>query len=297
MSVGYSRWWTWLAAALAVSLAAVFLLVWTLRARYEDRLRQQIWTDRVPETTVFSNSPAGMARTVLLLGDSRMAQWGLPQLAQWRVVNAGTAGLTTAQIRLCAPALLDQFHPDVVVLQAAINDLKFLGLRPAMTSQVVSLALGNIAAVVNEGVQRHCKVILLETWPAGQPGMARHLVWSDAVSAAVAQLNAQLQSLDSAEKGIRVVDLFKEAGLKPDGKFYRDTLHLQPAAYQLLTPLLQRELDKARPGLGVAAPPPPASVGTGRKMAGACFVPGGNSYWGLAAPASRVKHYECAARA
>jgi lysophospholipase L1-like esterase len=247
MAVGNLRWLTWLAAALAISLAGALLSFWVLRMLYENRLRRQIWTDSAPETTVISNGSAGLGPTVLLLGDSRMAQWELPQLPRWQVINAGTGGLTTAQIRLAAPTLLDQFHPEVVVVQVGINDLKFLGLRPDMASQVVSLALSNITATVQESAKRHRKCILLTTWPAGQPGLARSLVWSEAVSAAVGQLNGQLQRLDSAEKGIRVVDLFKEAGLKPEAEFYRDGLHLKPAAYQRLTPLLQRELDQARP--------------------------------------------------
>ena len=252
MPVGNSGWLRGLAAALGVLLIAIFLLVWILRASYESRLRQQIWPGHAPETTVISNLPAGPARTVLLLGDSRMAQWGLPQLAHWRVINAGTSGLTTAQIRLAMPALLDQFRPDVVVLQAGINDLKFLGLRPEMTSQVVSLAMSNITAMVNEGAQRHCKVVLLRIWPAGPLSLARYLVWNGAVSPAVGQLNGQLSLLVSAKMGIRVVDLFKEAGLKPEAEFYRDTLHLTPAAYQRMTPLLERELDEAGPNPGVA---------------------------------------------
>jgi lysophospholipase L1-like esterase len=173
-----------------------------------------------------------------------MAQWGLPSLAPWRVVNAGTGGLTTGQVRLCAPDLLDRFKPDVVVVEAGINDLKYLGLRPEMRPQVVSLALSNLTAIVEQSAGRHCKVILLTIWPAGDPSLARRLVWSQAVAAAVAQLNGQLQKLDSVEKGIRVVDLFQQAGLKPGDEFYRDTLHLQPAAYERLTPLLQRELER-----------------------------------------------------
>jgi lysophospholipase L1-like esterase len=243
MAIGKARWRTWLAAALAIALAAVLLLVWRLRAGYESRLRQEIWPERAPEPSVVSNAPAGLARTVLLLGDSRMAQWGLPSLAPWHVVNAGTGGFTTGQVRLCAPDLLDRFKPDFVVVQAGINDLKFLGLRPAMRPQVVSLALSNLTAIVEESARRHCKVILLTIWPAGEPSLARRLVWSQAVSAAVAQLNGQLQKLDSAEKGIRVVDLFLQAGLKTGDECYRDTLHLQPAAYQLLTPLLKKELE------------------------------------------------------
>jgi lysophospholipase L1-like esterase len=242
MGIGQAWRRTWLAAALAVSLAAVFMLVWGLRASYENRLRQQIWPERAPEISVLSNAPVGFGRTVLLLGDSRMAQWGLPTLAPWRVVNAGTGGLTTGQIRLGAPGLLDRFKPDVVVVEAGINDLKYLGLRPEMRPQVVSLALSNLTAIVEASARGRCKVILLTIWPAGEPSLARRLVWSEAVSAAVVQLNGQLQKLDSAEKGIRVVDLFKQAGLKPGHEFYRDTLHLLPAAYERLTPLLQREL-------------------------------------------------------
>jgi lysophospholipase L1-like esterase len=245
MAGGNSQWVARLAAALAFSLASAFFALGLLRARYESRLRRQIWPDNVLAISVISNGPAGSARTVLLLGDSRMAQWGLPALAPWRVVNAGAAGFTTGQILLCAPALLDQIQPDVVVLQAAINDLKFLGLRPEMLPQVMTLALSNITAIVQDSARHHCKVILLPTWPAGKPSLARSLVWSKAVSAAVAQLNAQLQELNCEEKGIRVVDLFKEAGLNPGVEFYGDALHLKPAAYQLLTPLLRRELDAA----------------------------------------------------
>ena len=143
-----------------------------------------------------------------------MAKWDLPQLAHWRVLNAGAPGFTTEQIRLRAAELLDQTHPDVVVMEAGINDLKFLGLRPEIASGVVSLALTNLAAIVDECVRRHCKIIVLTTWPAAKPSLARWLVWNNAVPAGVAQLNRQLLMLDSPKNGICVVDLFEEAGLK-----------------------------------------------------------------------------------
>jgi lysophospholipase L1-like esterase len=242
-----SLWLKWLLAALTVLLAAVVLSVWMLRAHYENRLRQQIWPADAPEVSVLSSAPGGSVPTVMLLGDSRMAQWGLPQLAHWRIVNAGAGGLTTGQIRLCAPKLLDEIHPDVVVLEAGINDLKFLGLRPGMASQVVSLALGNITAIVSECAARHCRVIVLETWPPGRPGLARRLVWNAAISVAVSQFNAQLRSLNSPQRDIRVVELFGEAGLELGNGAYRDALHFTPATYARLTPALGRELDAALP--------------------------------------------------
>lgn len=243
MLIGSPRWLTWLAGVPLLLLGIVLLLAWVLRTQYETRLRQQVWPERVPEIPVVSNAPPGAARTVLMLGDLRTAQWGLPPLSHWRVINAGADSLTTGQIRQCAPALLDRFHPDAIVLEAGINDLKYLGLRPAMTDRIVSLTLSNITAIVTAGAERHCRVIVLTTWPAGQLTPARRLVWNAVVPEAVSRLNRRLQTLDSPEKGIHVADLFKKAGLKPDANFYRDTLRLTPAAYDLLTPLLEKELD------------------------------------------------------
>ncbi len=239
---GKFHWLKWLALALALLFAAIVFAFWSARSRYEKQLSQQIWPVVAPEIPVVSNSPANFKSTVLLLGDSRMAQWDLPQLPGWRVVNAGAGGLTTGQLRLCAPQLLDKFHPDAVVLEAGINDLKLIGLRTELSPQIVLLAASNLTAVVRECAACHCQVIVLETWPAGKPDLERRLVWSAEIPAAVDALNAQLQKLDAAEQGIRVVDLFKEAGLKPKAGLYRDTLHFKPEVYQHLTPALEREL-------------------------------------------------------
>jgi lysophospholipase L1-like esterase len=249
MQRGKFHWLKWVVPALAFLCAATVIGFWSARSSYENQLTRQIWPVVAPDVSAASSSPANSAPTVMLLGDSRMAQWELPQLSGWRVVNAGAGGLTTGQLRLCAPKLLDEFHPDAVVLEAGINDLKFIGLRPEMASQIVLLAASNLTAIVHVCAERHCRVIVLETWPASQPELARRLVWSAAIPAAVISLNAQLRSLNAPGQGIRVVDLFKEAGLKPDAGWYRDTLHLKPEAYQRLTPALERELEAIRHGV------------------------------------------------
>ena len=239
----------WRVLLLAALFAAVVLTYWSARTHYEYRLAQQIWPLTAPDISARTSSPANASPTVLLLGDSRMAQWDLPPWSGWRVVNAGAGGLTTGQLRLCAPKLLDEFHPDAVVLEAGINDLKFLGLRPEMASPIISLAASNLTAVVYECVARRCPVIVLETWPAGQPDRARRLVWNARIPAAVDSLNAQLARLNSPVQGIRVVDLFKQAGLKPEAGLYRDTLHFKTEVYQRLAPALEKELNAARRGI------------------------------------------------
>ncbi len=90
-----NAWLKWLGVALVVLLVAMVWSVWALREHYEERLRQQIWPVTAPEMAVLSSPPTGSRPTVMLLGDSRVAQWGLPPLTGWRVVNAGAGGLTT----------------------------------------------------------------------------------------------------------------------------------------------------------------------------------------------------------
>jgi lysophospholipase L1-like esterase len=245
-------WLKWPVLVLAVLSVAIMFGFWSARSRYEDQLTRQIWPLNAPEIIAISNSPAGFDSTVLLLGDSRMAQWDLPQLAGWRVVNAGAGGLTTEQVHLCLPKLLDQFHPDAVVLEAGINDLKFIGLHPERAPEIVTFAAHNLEAIAHECAGRHCKVIVLETWPVGKPSLARRLVWSAEIPTAVDELNTQLQSLNRPEGGIRVVDLFKEAGLKAEAGLHRDTLHFKPEVYQRLTPALEKELESARRGVSTA---------------------------------------------
>jgi peptidoglycan/LPS O-acetylase OafA/YrhL/lysophospholipase L1-like esterase len=232
----------WLALALMVLFTTAAFVVFGLRLKYENRLHAQIWPATAPEISVVSSAPAGSNPTVLLLGDSRMARWGLPSLAGWRVVNAGAGGLTTAQVELETGELLHRYHPDAVVLEAGINDLKYLGLHPEMSPQIIFQAARHFSTLVQECAARHCKVIVLETWPAGQPSLARRLVWDAAIPASVDALNARLRLLDAPDKGVRVVDLFGDAGLKTDAGLYSDTLHFKPEVYEKLTPVLEKEL-------------------------------------------------------
>src|SRR5208282_1617257 len=122
--------WKLYALTLVCLVAALILTFLVLRTRYERRLESQIWPAEALKVPVLSSAPGGSFPPVMLVGDSRIAQWSVPQLAHWRVVNAGVGGATTGQIRLLAPGLLAEVHPDAVVLEAGINDLKYLGLRP-----------------------------------------------------------------------------------------------------------------------------------------------------------------------
>ena len=250
--------WKKAAAAAPTVLVKIFLLTgWTVRGRYEDQLRAQIWPVTAPETAVRVSETSGSRPTLLLLGDSRMAEWGLPQMAHWRVVNAGTGRLTTGQLRMLAPGLLDAFHPDAVVLESGINDLKLLGMRPEMSATLVALAVSNLTAVVDQCVARHIRLVVLEVWPPSRPSLARLPVWNAAIPASVRELNQRLRAINAPERGVWVADLFERAGLKPEPEIYRDTVHLKAEVYKRLAPTLEKELEaRGTDGNGAARSAP-----------------------------------------
>jgi acyl-CoA thioesterase-1 len=95
---------------------------------------------------------AAGARTILVVGDSLSAEYGLARGSGWvallekrlaesklpaRVVNASISGDTTSGGRSRLPALLAQHKPDVVVIELGANDA-LRGLPLAMTEENLS---------------------------------------------------------------------------------------------------------------------------------------------------------------
>ena len=112
----------------------------------------------------------GASRTLLVVGDSLSAEYGLARgsgwvalleqkLAQdklaWKVVNASISGDTTSGGRSRLPVLLAQHKPQVVVLELGGNDA-LRGLPLAMTqdnlSQMARLAKAAGARVLVAGI-------------------------------------------------------------------------------------------------------------------------------------------------
>ena len=110
---------------------------------------------------------AGPAPTVLVLGDSLSAEYGLKRGAGWvallearlsqrkiaaKVVNASISGDTTSGGRTRLPALLTQHRPSVVVIELGGNDA-LRGLPIAMTRD-------NLVAMVRASKAAGAKVVI-----------------------------------------------------------------------------------------------------------------------------------------
>lgn len=108
------------------------------------------------------------SRTILIVGDSLSAEYGLrrgsgwvalleqrlPEAAAgWRVINASVSGDTTSGGRSRLPALLQQHRPGVVVIELGGNDA-LRGLPLEMTRQ-------NLAAMAEASRNAGARVLLL----------------------------------------------------------------------------------------------------------------------------------------
>jgi acyl-CoA thioesterase-1 len=111
--------------------------------------------------TAQSRGPAGAERTLLVVGDSLSAEYGLArgegwvarlerriaeQRLRWRVVNASISGDTTSGGRSRLPALLRQHKPALVIIELGGNDA-LRGLPLSMTeANIAEMARGSKAA-------------------------------------------------------------------------------------------------------------------------------------------------------
>lgn len=108
------------------------------------------------------------ANTVLVMGDSLSAGYGMPPEATWvtlleqqldqgdtdyNVINASISGETSRGGLERLPALLDQYEPDIMILELGAND----GLRGFQIPQITR----NLSEMINMAQQSGAAVILL----------------------------------------------------------------------------------------------------------------------------------------
>jgi len=115
-----------------------------------------------------SASAYSAPKTILVVGDSLSAEYGITRGAGWvallerklkqekiaaNIVNASISGETTIGGRTRMPALLAQHKPDIVIIELGAND----GLR----GLPVAAADGNLRAMVSMAQQQKAKVMLV----------------------------------------------------------------------------------------------------------------------------------------
>ncbi|HZW14513.1 MAG TPA: arylesterase [Noviherbaspirillum sp.] len=117
---------------------------------------------------LFATTAYSASKTVLVLGDSLSAEYGLNRGSGWvpllekrlkaekidaSIINASISGETTGGGRARLPALLERHQPDVVVIELGAND----GLR----GLPLSAAEANLRSMITASHTAQAKVLLV----------------------------------------------------------------------------------------------------------------------------------------
>ncbi len=201
----------------------------------EESARQHLEPDSKSETK---------ERRVVFFGDSRVRMWPTGKIiSTYRVFNRGVPGETTAQAIHRLEQDVFDLHPDLVVIQTGVNDLKAIGVLESRYEEIVSATQRNLARIVRELRSHGVRVVLVQILPVGRLEPYRHLVWSKEINRAIEEVNRFLRTLQGP--GITVMECPAEL-VDADGRiksvYALDALHLNRSGYRILNEAVGRVL-------------------------------------------------------
>ena len=194
-----------LAVVLLFSLGSNVVLFRGLRGSYTEMLRVQLDPSNARK---FAEAPAKAAgvKRVVLLGDSRMAQWSdLPPIPGVEYINRGVSGETAAQLALRAVRDAMAVRADIAIVAAGINDLKAIGVMPRDAKTIEERCLQDLQSIIFALKKQSIKVILSTVWPAGKVDLWRRPFWSEEIRAAIARTNNSIRG--AGGEGLVTLDL------------------------------------------------------------------------------------------
>jgi lysophospholipase L1-like esterase len=196
--------------------------------------------------SAFGDTPANeQSPVIVFFGDSRAANWTAPdQLKNVTFVNRGIGNQTTAQILGRFQAHVTPLNPQVVVLQAGINDLKTIPLFPHQKEAIIQNCKANLQQIVDLSRATGARVIITTIFPLGKLPIERRPFWSDDVEIAIKDVNAFLATLANDQVTIFETDkvLANSEGMVYP-QFSQDFLHLNPAGYAALNEAIYESMN------------------------------------------------------
>ncbi len=237
-----------LALALVISLALNLSLARRVRsyyAQWQYALLHPLGLAAYPTgDAAASESQQAEGPLLVLFGDSRVAQWPASaldaELAGWRVINRGLGGQTSEAVRARLAAHVLPLEPDVIVLQAGVNDLRMIPLFPAEERAIIERCRDNLVATVRAARASGATVVVATIVPLG-PTPLRARRWQ-AVRNAIDEVNASLLAL--AGDGVVVVETGPLLGdsAAVDPAYAQDWLHLNERGYGVLNHEVVKEV-------------------------------------------------------
>jgi len=179
---------------------------------------------------------------VMFYGDSRGLNWPYPQLNHYQFLNRSIGNQTSIQVLERFKQHVVPHHPDIIIIQVCINDLKMIPLFPSKRDKIIADCKHNLQALVKRAEKIKAKVILSTVFPLGKISLARKLLGmkEKPIMDAIDEVNIYIKSL--ASDNIQIFDSYhflKGVGQAIDPQYSHDWLHLNKKAYQYLNKQLE----------------------------------------------------------
>ncbi|NJR26359.1 MAG: SGNH/GDSL hydrolase family protein [Richelia sp. CSU_2_1] len=181
---------------------------------------------------------------IVFFGDSRAASWSPPNIGEYEFINRGIGSQTSVQTIQRFAAHVTPLKPNIIIIQVGVNDLKTIALFPDRRDAIVANCKANIRQIVAESGNLGAVAIVTTIFPVGEVPIERKPFWSDKISAAIKEVNADIATL-AGEKTI-VFDTFpiladSQGNILP--KYSSDELHLNEQGYAILNQHLSQLLN------------------------------------------------------
>jgi lysophospholipase L1-like esterase len=171
---------------------------------------------------------------VVFLGDSRVAAWSKHD--RLGALYIGFPGATSSQIGNQIDAIQWPETTKTIVIQAGVNDMRILGLRPKDRVARVAATHAEMLELVESCLDHAAEVLLLLVLPVGEPPLIRSVVWSESIPKGVDELNQRLAKTRWPTM-VRLVDAPGQLG-RFDSSMFTDELHFSEKAYAALNGLV-----------------------------------------------------------
>ena len=230
--------WLLLISALA-NIALLFACGWLFlyaKSAYADyRYFRALGIGTSESTSLeYKASPVGETK-VVLFGDSRVQNWiPLPEIDNTAIINAGINGETTTEMRRRFDHDVLRHKPDIVVMQAGVNDLTAAVTRGVKDPQkLVDIMHSNMQYYIDALKDQNIKLVITSIFPNSAYSVPKKLFWRNSLSVDITQSNKVIEGF-AKSAGVTYLDLsqvFFGDSSTLDSSLFIDTLHINDTAY------------------------------------------------------------------
>ena len=233
---------------LLTSLTANFLLFRELENTYISFYQvslNPLGIGKYSNTSQSKNAIDNSLSKVVFFGDSRAYGWQFPNNKNWKFVNRGISGQTSAQIRWRFQQHIAPLKPKVIVMQLGVNDLRMLPAKTQTRADIVKNCQQNISQIIELATEIEATVILTTVFPLGSGSVPPRYrpFWASLADMEqnINEINQYLYTLQDRTIILDAHTLLEEKDPKKE-KYYRDLLHLNRRGYKMLNQELNKIL-------------------------------------------------------